>query len=85
MRLFVGASSEEQGIRRPTGVVGVATAEGNPPEAVDHDPLLVLSLEEVDELEGPVGLHLIGKDLAVAEIADEQISAERPEIGRREG
>jgi len=52
---------------------------------VDHDPLLVLSLEEVDELEGPVGLHLIRKDLAVAEIADEQIAAERPEVARGEG
>jgi hypothetical protein len=41
----------------------------NRPEAVDHDPLVVFHLKEVDELEAPVGLHLIRKDLAVPRLA----------------
>ena len=83
MRLSEGAGREEESIRRP--VRGSAAAEFKRPEAVDHDPLVVFHLEEVDELKGPVGLHLICKDLAVAEIADEQIAAERPEVARGEG
>jgi hypothetical protein len=78
VRLLVGAGREEECIRRP--VRRRPTAEGNRPEAVDYDWLQVCSHQEVDELEMPVLQHLIGKDAAVAEIADEQVPAELAEV-----
>ena len=78
MRLLVGTGREEEGIRRPIG--GGPAAEGNRPEAIDHDWLQGYSHQEVDELEMPIVQHLIRKNPAVAKIAHEQMPAELPEI-----
>ena len=70
VRLVVCAGGEEQRARRP--VVGRAVAELERPEAVDHECVVVgPELTVGDEL--PV-LELVGVDLPVAEVADEQVA-----------
>src|SRR5712664_1300457 len=84
--LVEGAGGEEEGIRRPAG--GGAAAEGERPEAVDLDRPAVRGMERTAVLELALAVEVRGVegvDAAVAEVADEQVAAEEPEVGRGEG
>src|SRR5262249_52152772 len=87
MTLVEGARGEEEGIRRAIGIVRRAVAEGQRPKAIDRERW------SVGGVQGAAGLELAltgevcrveGVDATVAEIADEQVIAEAPEISGRE-
>src|SRR5919201_3314845 len=79
VRLVIGPGGKEQRVNR--AVVRSALAENKRPETVDQDRLAVDVLERTDTLVRPGRLRLIRVDLAVTEVADEQIPAEGPEPG----
>jgi hypothetical protein len=62
---------------------GSAVPELERPEPVDRDLPSAVVAERADALERAVGLRLVGVDLAVAEVPDEQVAAELPERRRR--
>src|SRR5262252_8879004 len=78
VRLAVRASGEEQfvGLRR------VPVAEPQSPQAVDDDRLAI----GLPQLAGPsAGVRVVDVDVTVAEVSNEQITAELAEVRRREG
>ena len=79
--LLVRAGGEEQRVGRPV-VREAALAELERPQAVDQDRLVIGTPERTDTLVAPVRLRLVGVDLAVAEVADEEIAAEGAEVRR---
>src|SRR5947208_3041186 len=84
--LVEGARGEEEGIRRP--VRGGAATERDRPEAVDGDRRAVGGVELTARLILAIAEQLPGiegVDVAVAEVSDEQVAAEEPEVGRCEG
>src|SRR5262245_20560005 len=87
MTLLEGARCEEESIRRTIGVVGRAMAEGKRPQTVDRDRWSVGGVQGAAGLELALAGELCwveGVDATVAEIADEQMIAEAPEVGGRE-
>src|SRR6266849_3804605 len=80
--LVIGARGEEEGIRRP--VVGGALAEAERPESVDGDRRPFGGVKRAAVLELAVAFQAAeveGVNAPVAKVADEQVVAERPEIG----
>ena len=59
-----------------------AVAERNSPQPVDHDgaTVLVLELSEISSR-----FRIVGVQLSIAKVADDQRIAERTEVGWREG
>src|SRR5437667_8205731 len=84
MLLVEGTGREEERIRRP--VIGGTFAEGQGPEAVDLDRMAVNAKEWAAVLELATGVRRcrggVSVDPTVAKVADEQVVAEPPEIGR---
>src|SRR5207253_11118547 len=74
----VRAGCEEQGVGRT--VVRRSVAELQGPEAVDRKRLPARVSQFSTALESSVRHFLIGVDLAVAEVTDEQIAAESTEV-----
>src|SRR5262245_34172427 len=87
MTLVEGTRGEEEGIRRAIGIVVRPLAAGKRPEAINCDGRSVGGVKRAAVLElalsGEV-CRVEGVDAAVAEIADEQLIAEAPEISGRE-
>jgi hypothetical protein len=75
VRLVVRAGGEEELVRR---AVRARVADGDRPQAVDHELLAGIVAERAAVREPLVGLG-IRIDLTVAEVADEQITREAPE------
>src|SRR5215831_19666757 len=87
MTLLEGARGEEEGVRRAVGVVGRALAEGQRPEAINRERWSVRGVQGAAGLELALtgeGCRVEGVDATVAEIADEEVIAEAPEVGGRE-
>src|SRR5215470_8813288 len=87
MTLLEGARGEEESIRRAIGVVGRSLAEGQRPEAIDRERWSVGGVQGAAGLKLALtgeGCRVEGVDASVAEIADEEVIAEAPEIGGRE-
>src|SRR5437870_11638785 len=85
MLLASRARGEEEGIRRP--IVGGALAEAERPEAVDGDRRPSGGVQRAAVLELAVAFQapgVEGVNAPVAEVADEQVVAEAPEIGGRQ-
>jgi len=83
--LVEGTGREEQGVRRPRAG---AVPEGTGPQAVDRDRRSIGGVELAPLLQLAVALETLQVervDVAVAEIPDEQVSAELPEIGGGNG
>src|SRR5262245_19822509 len=79
--LFVRTGGEIQDVRRPRGS---AQPEPDPPESVDRER--VRSALQPSRVMPVVPFVLAERvQLAVAEVPDDQASAELPEIRRREG
>ena len=81
---MVGARGEEQGVGRS----GIGTvAERQAPEAADRDgfPADVHELAGGRELVRPTLRELEGVDPAIAEIADQELVADSPEVARCQG
>src|SRR5438876_9651186 len=83
--LVEGTGREEQGVRRPRAG---AVPEGKGPQAVDRDRRSIGAVELAPLLQRAVALgtrQVERVDVAVAEVPDEQVSAELPEIGGGHG
>src|SRR5262245_27335585 len=84
VRLVLRASGEEEG-RVRAGRRTVAERDG--PEAVDLQGLATCALQQAILLRLAVALRLLEierVDMAVAKTADEQVTAELAEVGRRD-
>src|SRR2546428_12489489 len=79
VRLVVWTRREEQRAERSVG--WAAVSELQRPQPVDRKLLSVRGPERADELPCPVGQFLVGVDVPVAKVADEQVAAEGAEAG----
>src|SRR5439155_23145581 len=79
MLLVVQAGGEEQGVRGPALMV---VAKGQRPQVGDRDRDAVVVRERAEE---GAARWVVGVDAAIAAVADQQRSAERTEIRRRQG
>src|SRR2546428_3370486 len=77
VRLVVWTRREEQRAERSVG--WAAVPELQRPQPVDRKLLSVRGPERADELPCPVGQFLVGVDVPVAKVADEQVAAESAE------
>src|SRR5256712_9008838 len=79
VRLVVWTRREEQRAERSVG--WAAVSELQRPQPVDRELLPVRGPEHADQLPCPVGQFLVGADVPVAKVADEQVAAEGAEAG----
>src|SRR5947209_13332142 len=77
--LAVWTRREEQRVERSVG--WAAVSELQRPQPVDRKLLSVRGPEHADELPCPIGQFLVGVDVPVAKVADEQGAAEGAEAG----
>src|SRR5207248_8283887 len=80
--LVVDAGGEEQGVRV---AVRAGVAELERPEPVDRELAVPRGVERAAMLEVAVPHLLVGVDLPIAEVADEQVAAEAAERRRSQG
>src|SRR5262245_56565952 len=81
VRSAAGAGGEVERVRRPGRA---AVAERQAPQLLDLDHLAVRVLQRTAELPVAIRLLMVGVDRSVAEVADQQIATEGPEVGRGE-